>query len=65
MSRIAVVFLVSMGFLYSAQTQDSPSSPDNVQGKSVYVPSAPSVDMVEEGCVQKEDQNRTESGSGQ
>lgn len=65
MSRIAALFLMSIVFLYSAQTQSSPSSSDEVQGKSVYVPSTPSVDIVEEGCVQKEDQNMTEPGSGQ
>lgn len=65
MSRIAVLFLMSIAFLYSAQTHSSPSSPDEVQGKSVYIPSAPSVDIVEEGCVQKEDQNMTEHGSVQ
>lgn len=42
-----------------------PTSPDALEGKSVYVPPAPSVDVVEEGCVQKEDQNSTGHGSAQ
>jgi hypothetical protein len=63
MSRIAALLLMSLALLYSAQSQSSPSSPDEVQGKSVYVPPAPPVDVVEEGCVQKEDQNVTGHGS--
>ncbi len=62
MSRIAILCLMSLALLYGVQTQSSPSSPDEVQGKSVYVPPAPPVDVVEEGCVQKDDENVTGHG---
>lgn len=40
-----------------------PSSPDALNGKSVYTPPSRPIDVAEEGCVQKEDQNVTGQGS--
>lgn len=65
MSRIVIVYLALMIGVSGEEVKNSPLSSEAVQGKSVYVPPAPSVDVVEEGCVQKEDQNSTGHGSAQ
>lgn len=62
MNRILLLILIGiMG--YAAEVNSSiPSSPDALSGKSVYAPPSPSIDVAEEGCVQKEDQNATGHG---
>jgi hypothetical protein len=55
MKRIVLLLgMLSVGYLAS---ENLPMSPNTSEGKSVYIPISPSVDVVEEGCVQKEDQN--------
>ncbi|MGA9046445.1 hypothetical protein [Sulfuricurvum sp.] len=58
-------FLIIVGVMgYAGEVNVSPpSSPDALSGKSVYIPPAQSIDVAEEGCVQKEDQNVTGHGS--
>ncbi|MDP2851645.1 MAG: hypothetical protein Q8O20_11290 [Sulfuricurvum sp.] len=62
MSRILILFFIGMMSVSGEEIKISPSSPNATEGKSVYSPPAPSVDVVEEGCVQKEDQNATGYG---
>lgn len=57
MSRILLFILVFHTLLVAQETLQPPQSAHASEGKSVYVAPAPSVDVVEEGCVQKEDQN--------
>ncbi len=57
MNRILVLVLVFYTLLVAQETLQPPQSTYASEGKSVYVPPAPAVDVVEEGCVQKEDQN--------
>jgi hypothetical protein len=45
---------LAVGFFAS---ENLPTSPKETEGKSVYIPIPPSVDVAEDGCVQKEDQN--------
>jgi len=63
MSRIIVFVLIFYTVLVAQEIVKAPESPNAVEGKTVYVPPAPSVDVVEEGCVQKEDQNVTGHGN--
>jgi hypothetical protein len=65
MSRFIIVFLTLLMSLDANEVKTIPTSPDALEGKSVYVPPAPAVDVVEEGCVQKEDQNTTGYGRAQ
>ena len=65
MSRILFLMFVCFGVLGFSETVISPSSPNVSEGRSVYITPAPPVDVVEEGCVQKEDQNTTGYGSTQ
>ncbi|MFH0710772.1 MAG: hypothetical protein V2A75_11250 [Pseudomonadota bacterium] len=62
MSRIIVFVLIFYTVLVAQEIAKTPESPSAVEGKSVYVPPVASVDVVEEGCVQKEDQNITKLG---
>jgi hypothetical protein len=57
MSRILLLFLVMAIGIFAHE--NLPMSPKASEGKSVYVPAPAPVDVVEEGCVQKEDQNTT------
>lgn len=63
MNRVPILLLVWMISANGEAIKIPPVSPDAVEGQSVYVPPAPSVDVAEEGCVQKEDQNLTGHGS--
>jgi hypothetical protein len=47
-------WVLAVGFFAS---ENLPTSPKETEGKSVYIPIPPSVDVAEDGCVQKEDQN--------
>lgn len=58
---ILLIFIGIIGYAAEVSTI-SPSSPDVLSGKSVYTPPSRSIDVVEEGCVQKEDQNATGHG---
>jgi hypothetical protein len=62
MNRIAILFFIGMISASADVIKVSPTSPNATEGKSVYTPPAPAVDVVEEGCVQKEDQNATGYG---
>ncbi|AFV98223.1 MULTISPECIES: hypothetical protein [unclassified Sulfuricurvum] len=59
-----IILFVMIGIMgYAAEvTVSTPSSADALSGKSVYTPPSASIDVVEEGCVQKEDQNATGHG---
>lgn len=57
MSRILVLVLVFYTLLVAQETLQPPQSAHALEGKSVYVAPSPAVDVVDEGCVQKEDQN--------
>lgn len=63
MNRIFFFILVGMIGYAGEVNVFPPSSPDALSGKSVYAPPARSIDIAEEGCVQKEDQNVTGQGS--
>lgn len=63
MNRILILFFMGMISGSSEEIKISPASPNASEGKSVYSPPAPAVDVVEEGCVQKEDQNTTGYGN--
>jgi len=57
-----VLLLVLVGIIgYASGNKVSPSS-EASNGKSVYTPPPQSIDVAEEGCVQKEDQNVTGHG---
>jgi len=60
-----MLFLITVGIMgYAGEVNVTPpSSPDGLSGKSVYTPPAQPIDVAEEGCVQKEDQNVTGHGS--
>lgn len=60
-----IFFLILAGVIgYAGEVNVlPPSSPDALSGKSVYTSPARSIDLAEEGCVQKEDQNVTGQGS--
>lgn len=59
-----ILILVLIGIIgYAAETNvPTPASSDALSGKSVYTPPSRSIDVAEEGCVQKEDQNATGHG---
>jgi len=63
MSRIIAFVLIFCTVLVAQERVKTPESLNAVEGKSVYVPPARSVDVAEEGCVQKEDQNVTGYGN--
>lgn len=65
MSRLLLFIFVCFATLGFADTLVPPSSTNASEGKSVYIPPEPPVDVVEEGYVQKEDQNSTGHGSAQ
>lgn len=56
---LSLALVMAIGFFAS---ENLPTSPKSSEGKSVYIPTPTPVDMVEEGCVQKEDQNSTGHG---
>ncbi|WP_310440824.1 hypothetical protein [Sulfuricurvum sp.] len=62
MSRILIALLLVIG-VSAKEVKNSPASPDASEGKSVYVSPPPPVEVADEGCVQKEDQNTTGHGS--
>ncbi|DAB39286.1 MAG: hypothetical protein A2023_03785 [Sulfuricurvum sp. GWF2_44_89] len=62
MNRILILFFIGMISASGEEIKVSPTSPNATEGKSVYTLPAPAVDVVEEGCVQKEDQNATGYG---
>lgn len=59
-----IIFLILIGIIVYAGDKNvsKPHSSDAVEGKSVYTSPAQSVDVADEGCVQKEDQNLTGHG---
>lgn len=63
MSRIVTFVLIFYTVLVAQEIVKTPEYPNAIEGKSVYVPPVASVDVAEEGCVQKEDQNVTGHGS--
>lgn len=63
MNRI-LLFIVVGVIGYAAQTTvANPVSTDALNGKSVYSAPPKPVEVAEEGCVQKEDQNVTGHGA--
>lgn len=62
MSHIIAFVLIFYTVLVAQDIVKTPESPSALEGKSVYIPPAASVDVAEEGCVQKEDQNITKLG---
>ncbi|HLD22745.1 MAG TPA: hypothetical protein VJA83_02305 [Sulfuricurvum sp.] len=63
MNRLLLFFMIGIMGYASEVTVAIPSSPNALNGKSVYTPPAAAVDVAEEGCVQKEDQNTTGYGN--
>lgn len=62
MNRILLLMVLGL-ITYAADSHVStPVSSDSLSGKSVYSPPSKAVEVVEEGCVQKEDQNITGHG---
>lgn len=59
-----IIFLILIGIIgYAGDLSVStPLSSEALSGKSVYNPPSRSIDIAEEGCVQKEDQNVTGHG---
>jgi len=59
-----VLLLVLVGIIGYASGNKVSAAPfsDVSSGKSVYTPPPQSIDVAEEGCVQKEDQNVTGHG---
>jgi len=59
-----ILFLILIGIIGYAGDKNisAPISSEAVEGKSVYTSPAGSVDVADEGCVQKEDQNITGHG---
>lgn len=59
-----LLILISIGLVvYGADsTVSSPASSDAASGKSVYTPPSKPVEVEDNGCVQKEDQNVTGHG---
>lgn len=63
MKRIFLFIVVGL-VGYAAQTTAlTPISADAMSGKSVYTSPPKSIEVAEEGCVQKEDQNVTGLGA--
>lgn len=63
MKRVFLFIVVGL-VGYAAQTSVSnPASTDALSGKSVYTPLPKPVEVAEEGCVQKEDQNVSGHGA--
>lgn len=59
-----LLFFVMIGIIgYAAENNVStPVSSDALSGRSVYTSPPGSIDVADEGCVQKEDQNVTGHG---
>lgn len=60
-----LLFLISLGLVVYAADNNSVSTPisiDTLSGKSVYIPPSKPVEVEDNGCVQKEDQNVTGHG---
>ena len=63
MKRVFLFIVVGL-VGYAAQTSVSnPASTDALSGKSVYTPPPKPIEVAEEGCVQKEDQNVSGNGA--
>jgi hypothetical protein len=62
MNRILLFVIVGIIGYAAEVTVSTPSSADALSGKSVYTPPSPSIEVADEGCVQKEDQNVTGHG---
>ena len=60
-----IFLFIVIGLLgYAAQASVSnPASTDALSGKSVYSPPPKPVEVADEGCVQKDDQNVTGHGA--
>ena len=63
MKRIFLLIVIGLVGYAAQTTASSPISADAMDGKSVYTPSPKSIEVAEEGCVQKEDQNVTGHGA--
>jgi hypothetical protein len=62
MKPILILILIGIIGYASGNKVSVPPSSEASSGKSVYVPPPQSIDVAEEGCVQKEDQNVTGYG---
>lgn len=56
---LIMVFIISLG---AEEGVKSPASVDTSEGKSVYVPVNPPINLSEEARIQAEDQNATRHG---
>lgn len=61
MKRLLFLILLGIG-AYADNTVVPPTSTEVSSGKSVYTPPSKPVEVEENGCVQKEDQNVTGHG---
>lgn len=62
MSRIIMVLFFGILGVSAQEVKISPVSPDASEGKSVYISPPAPIEVADEGCVQKEDQNTTGHG---
>jgi hypothetical protein len=62
MKRILILILIGIIGYAGDINVSTPVSSDALEGKSVYMSPPGSVDVADEGCVQKEDQNVTGHG---
>jgi hypothetical protein len=63
MKRIFLFIVVGLVGFAAEKTVSNPISTDALSGKSVYTPPSKSIEVAEEGCVQKDDQNVTGHGA--
>lgn len=62
MNRLLLLILIGIMVYAGDKNISTPVSSDAMEGRSVYMSPPGSVDVADEGCVQKEDQNLTGHG---
>lgn len=62
MNRLLLLILIGIMVYAGDKNISTPVSSDAMEGRSVYMSPPGSVDVADEGCVQKEDQNITGHG---
>lgn len=62
MKRLFFLMLIGIIVYAGDKNISTPISSDALSGKSVYIPPTKAIEVEEEGCVQKEDQNVTGHG---
>lgn len=62
MNRVLLLILIGIMVYAGDKNISTPISSDAIEGRSVYMSPPGSVDVADEGCVQKEDQNITGHG---